>query len=188
MQNKRQLQAEEHLLRNEYGLTHVFNTFPACFKARCTGNGRKSTSANLGKFIALYEEWQRQLFPHSTFDYFLDKVEAEAGKRVVTNVVDRMRDRYVYGIDVDANAHEEAHAQHADASAADETQQEHARPELVDALDDEEDQRAWMQFNQQPDTNEAHPAELRNQMQHAHSRGAARSKQHTDDRSSDDEA
>ena len=143
------MQAERHLLGSENGLQLVFNTFPATFKKRAQGRGHEAN--DLGRFISMYEDWQRKLFPHCGFNYFLDKVEAEAGKRVVTEMTDQMRDKYVHGIDVDANAREEQQRQDKAAEAAEaERHREHvdggARNVLGD-FEDEEDQLAWMQFN-----------------------------------------
>lgn len=84
-------QAEDHLLGSEKGLQHVINTFPARFKSRSKGRGHEIS--DLGRFIQLYEEWNRVLFPAYNFDYFLDKVEAEMAKRFVSHTVERMRDK-----------------------------------------------------------------------------------------------
>lgn len=50
----------------------MFGTFREAFHKQ--RSGRKSTTRDLGLLLELYEQWQKQVFPHDDFDTFSKKV------------------------------------------------------------------------------------------------------------------
>ena len=60
------------------GIPTVFGTFrEALHKQRC---GSKNPAKDLGILLDLYEQWQKQVFPHTDFDKFAQKVSGLYGK------------------------------------------------------------------------------------------------------------
>lgn len=54
------------------GVPSVFGTFREAFHKQ--RGGRKNTTRDLGLLLELYEQWQKQVFPHDDFDKFSKKV------------------------------------------------------------------------------------------------------------------
>ncbi|KAK9813465.1 hypothetical protein WJX73_000444 [Symbiochloris irregularis] len=75
------------LLKKQQGLPDVFHYFPDRFRKQYRGKGHEAS--DLQKLLEMYAGWQKRIFPHVSFDDFIDEMES-LGKSYVLKV--EMRD------------------------------------------------------------------------------------------------